>query len=154
MHVNISVHTPLLPLALICMHTHADLTLYETLPFCNCTSSDKKIVTKGEEARNLSSIQSKWGVNGSFFIREQLSKHGPVGERVGREAQWQLNTVKGGNTVLQWWWYQMARLWCFDICSGSESLPYSYHDIYSMIQKSKNLFFKHENKWRIRILKM
>ncbi len=67
MHMNISVHTPLLPLALIYTHTHADLTLYETLPFCNCTSSDKKIVTEGGEARNLSSIQSKWGVKMGVF---------------------------------------------------------------------------------------
>lgn len=133
------------------MHAHTCRldSLYETLPFCNCTSSDKKIVTEGEgeEARNLSSIQSKWGVNGSFFIREQLSKQGPVGERVGRAAQRQLNTekrpfhacgntstvmmVSDGDTMVLWY---MQWFWIITI--------FIYHDIYSMIQKSKNLLFK------------
>lgn len=141
------------------MHAHTCRldSLYETLPFCNCTSSDKKSVTEGEGARNLSSIQSKWGVNGSFFIREQLSKQGPVGERGGWAAQWQLNAEKGpfhacGNTVVQWWWYQMVILWCFDICSSSELLPYT---VWS--KSLRTLFYMEINeglrfwKWKIKL---
>lgn len=124
MHMNISVHTPLLPLAHICMHTHADFPFNMKLYLSVTVQHQTKIVWQREREReeewNLSSIQSKWGVNGSFFIREQLSKQGWVGERGGGRH-------KGISCILvQWWWYQMVILWYCDICNGSESLPYSY----------------------------